>query len=121
TRNTLHDMLCDWDPSRMDALMLLASIVRSTGYDGKGDFMMDAEGRLTRRDEQRVASFVWAGVQIIHPRLFEGAPAGAFSTNWLGNKAIAARRLFGLRLDGLWMHVGSPEGLAAAEAALSEQ
>ena len=120
-RAALVDMLEFWDPARMDALMLLAGIVQSTGYDGKGDFMMDQEGRLRRREEKRVAPFVWAGVQIIHPRLFVGAPKGAFSTNWLWDKAIESGRLFGIRLDGLWMHVGSPDGLRAAEAALDDR
>ena len=36
----------------------------------------------------------------------------------LFDKAIAAERLFGLRLDGLWMHVGTPDAVKAAEAAL---
>jgi len=120
TRDALADMRSLWDPARMDALMLLASSVQSTGYDGKGDFMMDQEGHLSRRPEKRVAAFVWAGVQIIHPRLFEGCPNTPFSTNWLWNKAIDAGRLYGMRLDGLWMHVGSPDGLRAAEAILAE-
>jgi MurNAc alpha-1-phosphate uridylyltransferase len=119
-RSTLGALADAWDPSRMDALMLLASITNSTGYGGKGDFVMDQDGRLARREEGRVAPFVWAGVQIIHPRVFEGCPKGGFSSNWLWDKAIAAGRLFGQRLEGLWMHVGSPEGLRAAEAALDE-
>jgi len=121
TRNTLRDMICAWNPAEMDALMLLASTVQSTGYDGKGDFTMDQDGRLKRREEKRVASFVWAGVQIIHPRLFDGAPKCPFSSNWLWDKAVETGRLYGIRLDGLWMHVGSPDGLAAAEAALAER
>jgi N-acetyl-alpha-D-muramate 1-phosphate uridylyltransferase len=121
TRDALADMRASWDEKRMDALMLLASSVRSTGYDGLGDFMMDAQGRLTPRPEKRVAPFIWAGVQIIHPRAFEGAPAGPFSTWRIWSKAIEARRLFGIRLDGLWMHIGSPDGLRAAEDALAQQ
>jgi MurNAc alpha-1-phosphate uridylyltransferase len=119
TRHTLADMCAAFDPERMDALMLLAPTVNSTGYDGLGDFTMDAEGRLERREESRVAPFVWAGVQIVHPRLFEDAPTGAFSTNVLWNRAAKAGRLYGIRLEGLWMHVGSPDGLKAAEAALA--
>lgn len=121
TRNTLADMRAFWDAERMDALMLVAPTVRSTGYEGRGDFTMDVEGRLTRREEKRVAPFVWAGVQIVHPRLFEGAPEGAFSTNVLWDRAAKAKRLFGVRLEGLWMHVGSPDGLKTAEAALTER
>jgi N-acetyl-alpha-D-muramate 1-phosphate uridylyltransferase len=120
-RDTLAEMQAQWDPARMDALMLLAASVQSTGYDGRGDFLMDQEGRLSRRPEKRVAAFVWAGVQIITPQLFKGAPKGAFSTNWLWDKAIERGRLYGTRLDGLWMHVGSPDGLKAAEAALAKR
>ena len=121
TRDALQDMLARWDSERMDALMLLAAAVRSTGYDGPGDFMMDAAGRLTPRPEKRIAPFVWAGVQIIQPSAFEGCPEGPFSTWWVWKRAIEAGRLYGIRLDGLWMHVGSPDGLKAAEAALDER
>ena len=60
----------------MDSLMLVASVASSIGYDGSGDFQMDATGRLTRQGGGRVAPFVFAGVSIAHPRLFESAPAG---------------------------------------------
>ena len=108
-----------FDPERMDALMLMASTVTATGYDGRGDFTMDEEGHLHRREEARVAPFVWTGVQIVHPRLFEGCPDGAFSINLLLNRAIDKGRLYGLRHDGIWMHVGDPAGLAEAEARLA--
>lgn len=108
-----------YDPARMDALMLVAPTVAALGYFGRGDFMMDEEGLLTRREEARVAPFVWAGVQVIHPRLFEGCPKGPFSANLLWDRAIAAGRLFGMRHDGIWMHVGCPEGLRQAERELA--
>lgn len=107
-----------YDPSRMDALLLMASAVTALGYTGRGDFTMDEEGRLDRREEARVAPFVWTGVQIVHPRLFEGCPSGPFSLNVLLNHAIEAERLYGIRHDGIWMHVGSPDGLQDAEAHL---
>lgn len=108
-------MITGWDPERMDSLMLLANGVTSLGYDGRGDFMMDASGVLSRRPEQKDAPFVFTGVSIAHPRMFEGAPEGKFSLNMLWDRAIEARRLYGLRLDGAWMHVGTPESLAEAE------
>ncbi len=104
-----------FDPERMDALMLLAPTVSSIGYVGRGDFTMDETGHLSRREEGRIAPFVWAGVQILHPRLFEGCPKGAFSTNLLWDRAIAKGRLYGIRHGGVWMHVGSPEDVQAAE------
>ena len=73
---------------------------------------------LTRRTERREAPFVFAGVSIAHPRMFEGAPKGTFSLNTLWDRAIAGKRLYGTRLDGVWMHVGTPEALAEAEQRL---
>lgn len=108
-----------FDPARMDAIMLMASTVTATGYDGRGDFTMDEEGRLMRREEARIAPFVWTGVQIVHPRLFEGCPPGPFSMNVLWNRAIEQGRLYGIRHDGIWMHVGCPSGLAEAETRLA--
>ena len=110
-----------WDSVRMDCLMLLAITTASTGYDGRGDFTMDFEGRVTRRGEHEIAPFAFTGVSIMHPRLFEAAPACAFSLNRLWDRAIGAGRLYGLRLEGRWMHVGSPLGLADAERALANQ
>lgn len=109
-----------WDDTKMDALMLLASTTSATGYAGRGDFLMDGLGRLTRRPEVELAPFVWAGVQILHPRVLQNAPEGAFSTNIFWNRMIEEGRLYGIRLDGTWMHVGSPSGLKEAEQLLSE-
>src|SRR5665213_1512919 len=95
-----------WNDRSMDALLLVAPTVRTIGYHGRGDFRMDPAGRLVRRPEREVVPFVYAGAAILHPRLFEAAPAGPFSLNLLFNAAMEAGRLFGVRLDGLWFHVG---------------
>jgi MurNAc alpha-1-phosphate uridylyltransferase len=104
----------------MDALLLAAPLVTSIGYDGPGDFLMDAEGRLSRVPERRLSPFAYPGVQIVHPRFFDGAQAGSFSINPLWDRAIERGRLFGVRLDGVWMHVGTPEALAQAEEYLAD-
>jgi MurNAc alpha-1-phosphate uridylyltransferase len=109
-----------WNPQTMDALMLLAPTVSAIGFDGRGDFEMDSWGALKRRAEMTLAPFVWTGVQIVHPRLFDGAPKGKFSINPLWDKAIDKGRLFGLRLDGVWIHVGSPQALEEAEGYLRD-
>ena len=109
-----------WDAARMDALLLLAPTATSVGYDGVGDFVMSPEGRLSRRAEREIAPFVYAGVAILHPRLFADSPDGAFSLNMLFDRAIEQERLWGLRLDGLWMHVGTPAAIKEAEATILE-
>ncbi len=103
----------------MDALLLLAPAAGSIGYEGRGDFAMRPDGRLRRRGENEVAPFVYAGAAMLAPALFAGAPEGAFSLTLLFDRAVARERLFGLRLDGVWMHVGTPEAVAAAQAALA--
>ncbi len=113
--SNLERMFSAWDPETMDSLMLLASAATSLGYEGSGDFAMDKDGRLSRRGERQMVPFVFTGVSIAHPRLFEGAPQGVYSLNRLWDAAIDNGRLFGIRLDGLWMHVGTPEALVEAE------
>jgi MurNAc alpha-1-phosphate uridylyltransferase len=113
-------MKARWDPNSMDVLMLLGACATAIGYDGRGDFEMDAWGILKRRQEMNLAPFVWTGLQIVHPRLFDGAPSGRFSINPLWDRAIENGRLAGLRLDGVWIHVGTPQGLQDAEIFLRD-
>lgn len=119
--SNLDRLLKGWDEARMDSLMLLAPVATSLGYDGPGDFDMDAEGRLKRQAGGLAAPFVFAGVSIAHPRLFRSAPEGKFSLNVLWNEAIARGRLYGMRLEGTWMHVGDPRALQDAENALRDE
>lgn len=108
-----------WDEWRMDALLLLEPVAEALGYDGPGDFSLGADGRLARRAPDRRAPFVFTGVQLLHPRLFAGAPTGVFSLNILYDRAQAAGQLFGLVHDGAWLHIGTPEILAQAETWLA--
>ena len=107
-----------FDPTAMDALLLLAPTIGSIGYAGRGDFVMAPDGRLRRRGEREVAPFVYAGAAILTPALFAGAPAGEFPLTDLFERAAHAGRLHGLRLEGMWMHVGSPDAVVSAEAAI---
>ncbi len=105
-----------WDDAEMDALLLVHPTVSAVGYHGRGDFQLDIEGRLSRRREQQLAPFLFTGLQILHPRVFEGMAPGKFSLNRIYDRALEAGRLFGLRHDGAWYHVGTPETLDQVEA-----
>jgi MurNAc alpha-1-phosphate uridylyltransferase len=107
-----------FDAQAMDALLLLAPTAGSTGYSGRGDFTMAPDGALQKRGERAVAPFVYAGAAIFSPALFADAPAGEFPLTLLFDRAEQAGRLHGLRLEGLWMHVGTPDAVASAEAAI---
>jgi MurNAc alpha-1-phosphate uridylyltransferase len=107
-----------FDAKTMDALLLLAPAKGSIGYAGSGDFSLHADGRLVARVAGTQAPLVYAGAAVLSPALFAGAPDGAFSLTVLFERAAAKGRLHGLRIDGRWMHVGSPDAIALAEAAL---
>lgn len=114
----LERMARAFDPERMDALLLCAPVSAAIGYSGSGDFLMGPDGRLKRRPEREQAPFVFASVQLLHPRLFEGSPDGAFSMNRLFDRAIAAGRFFGIRHEAEWFEVGTKAAVEQAELVL---
>ena len=118
-RSAIVGLAAAWDDSRMDCLMLLAKTATSLGFDGRGDFSMDDAGRLARRGTAASAPYVFTGVSIAHPRLFQNAPQGPYSLNLVWDQAIREGRLHGTVLDGQWMHVGTPEAVAAADTAFA--
>jgi len=118
--SNLAQLAAAWDDAAMDCLLMLALASTSHGYQGRGDFALESDGRIRRkRVEQEIVPFAFTGVSIAHPRLFDGSPEGAFSLNTVWNRAIAAGRAHGVRMDGVWMHVGTPAALADAEQCLS--
>ena len=119
-RSNLEQLAENFDPARMDILLLMAPTASSIGYSGRGDYSMLPDGTLHARRENQVVPFVYAGAAIISPSIFADAPKGEFSLTKMFDRAEEQERLFGLRLDGLWMHVGSPDAVQAAEEAFLE-
>src|SRR6185295_5606331 len=109
-----------FEPSRMDILLLMAPTASSIGYGGRGDYAMLPDGALRKRREHQVVPFVYAGAAIMSPAIFADAPTGDFSLTRMFDRANEQERLFGLRLDGVWMHVGTPDAVQAAEEAFLE-
>ncbi|HEU0071218.1 MAG TPA: nucleotidyltransferase family protein [Alphaproteobacteria bacterium] len=113
----LERLAAAWNDETMDALLLVHDSASAIGYDGPGDFDLLPTGKLKRR-QGNSAPFVFTGVQVLHPRLFDGVEKGVFSLNVLYDKALAAGRLHGLLHDGEWYHIGTPDGLKLAESHL---
>lgn len=107
-----------FDPERMDALLMMQPTIRALGYHGQGDFHMDPAGRLIRRRAPKVAPFLFSGVQILRPEVFDGMTVEPFSLNRIYDIAQEAGRLYGTRHDGDWLEVGTPATLALAEREL---
>ncbi len=112
----LHRLKQIWNADTMDCLLLLCDPQHTTGYDGTGDFILDTDGRITRRAlKTDTGGLAYIGGYLVHPRFFEDAPHGSFSTNVLWDKAMAKGRLFGLAHDGHWLHVGTVDAIKEAE------
>ena len=108
-----------FDLARMDILLMLASHEQATGHGDKSDFTIDSDGRITRFTDGPGIGYIYAGVGILHPRIFDGADKNPHSLNHEFNAAIAAGRLFGLPMRGQWLTVGTPDAIAPAEAVVS--
>ena len=117
-RSNLRRLAEAFDAQTMDAILMVAASAGAVGVDWPGDFTMDREGRLTAREPRRVAPFVYTGVGIIKPQLFAGVMEDVFRLAPFFYQAAERGRLYGLRLDGLWLHVGRPESIAEAERAI---
>ncbi len=117
-RSNIARLARAFDSESMDVALLVAASAAAVGVDWPGDFTMDREGRLAPREPRHVAPFVYTGVGIIKPQLFEGPAADVLRLAPYFHAAAAKGRLYGVRLDGLWVHVGQPETIAEAEAAI---
>jgi len=119
-KSNLMRLADTFDSRQMDILLLMAPTASSIGYGGRGDYSMLPDGGLRKRREHQVVPFVYAGAAILSPAIFADAPSGEFSLTKMFDRAEEQERLFGLRLDGVWMHVGSPDAIEAAEEAFLE-
>jgi MurNAc alpha-1-phosphate uridylyltransferase len=116
---TVSTLTSRWDASAMDALLLMVPLARAHNHAGRGDFHMDAEGRLTRRLPGRIAPFVFTGLQMLSRQLFDGEEQRPFSMNLLWDRAAASGRLFGVVHQGLWFDVGTAAAVRATEALIA--
>jgi MurNAc alpha-1-phosphate uridylyltransferase len=117
----LQRLAAAFDPERMDAILLLQRTVTAVGYEGSGDYLIDPSGRPHRRGEREVAPFLFAGLQLLHRRVFAGISDRVFSLVRLFDRAEQAGRLKAIVHDGEWFHIGTPQGLSATRERLSSQ
>ena len=118
TTSALHRLAGAWDDAALDAVLLVQRTFLIAGDVGAGDFFVDSLGHPRRRRQKEVAPYLYAGVQLLHPRLFVDAPGEKFSMNVLWDRAIAAGRVRAVVHDGLWFHLSTPHDLAMAESML---
>ena len=117
--SALHRLAAGFDPKRTDAALLLQRTVTAVGYEGSGDYLIDPSGKPHRRREREVAPFLFAGIQLLHRRIFAGISDRIFSSVRLFDRAEQAERLQAIVHDGEWYHIGTPQGLAASRERLA--
>jgi N-acetyl-alpha-D-muramate 1-phosphate uridylyltransferase len=115
----LQRLAAAFDTERMDAVLLLQRTTTAVGYEGNGDYVLDAAGRPHRCGERAVAPYLFTGIQLLHRRLFDGTLAGSFSLVGLFDRAEVAGRLHAIVHDGEWYHIGTPAALAATRQRLA--
>ena len=111
----LQDLAANFDSAQMDELLLLADTGRCLGFPGAGDFFREESGQLSRRGEAPSAPWAYAGIRILKPSLYDGAPIEPFSANRIWNDLLPKGRVHGCPLDRFWLHVGDPGALQDAE------
>jgi MurNAc alpha-1-phosphate uridylyltransferase len=117
--NSLLRMARAWDADRMDVLMLVVPFAQAGNTQGIGDFDLDDTGRLSRVGPKRARGYVWTGIQLFAKKVIVDPPSDVFSTNVFWDRAIAARRCFGLIHDGQWYDVGYPQAIGLTESAIA--
>ena len=115
----LERLAAAFNPTDTDAVLLLQRTVTAVGYDGLGDYFLDPLGTPRRRGEREIAPFIFAGVQLLHRRVFDGVAERRFSLNRVYDRAECSGRLHAIVHDGEWYHIGTPEALATTRARLS--
>lgn len=115
--NPLAELMARWDGAQMDALLLLLPAKRALGHSGAGDFLLGADGRITRAAGK--PGLVYLGAQILRTEGLASIDKPSFSLNLLWDDMIAKGRAFGLVHNGGWCDVGRPEGILQAEALLA--
>lgn len=110
---TLLDRLAlAFDPYKMDILLLVFPVDRDSITHSVGDYTMDEQGRLTR-SLNLTGTHMFAGLRLLHARVFDGVANGIFSFRDQMDAAQSKGRLFGLVHTGLWHHISTPEDVDA--------
>lgn len=120
TGDALGALAAAWDPRRMDILMLLQPLSTFTLTQGVGDYDLLQDGRAMR-SKDKSGAYMFTSMRINHPRIFAGAPEGAWSYLKLMDEAEKAGRLYGVVHAGEWHHISTPADLLAVDRVFTRE
>lgn len=116
----LDRLAAAFDPAKMDILLLLQPVDSMTLTGGVGDYDLAADGRAIRRADKGGA-YMFAGVRIVTPAIFNRPEGAVYSFLELMDEAQAVGRLYGLIHEGDWHHISTPDDLARVNDALKHE
>ncbi len=115
--DTLAGLASAFEPQIMDMILLLQNVREMQFGEVSGDYDL-LQGGMACRNRRKQGAFMFAGVRIVHPRVFADTPQGAFSFLDLMDRSEERGRLYGQAHRGRWYHISTPEDLAEADRLL---
>ena len=118
--NLIKNLIENFDDSKMDILLLLYPIKKMILTEGVGDYNITPDGRAVRHKDKQ-GDYMFAGVRLCHPRVFQNAPNGKFSFLKLMDEAESKGRLYAHIYEGDWHHISTEHDLLNVESILKKQ
>ena len=112
----LDNMINAWNDSKYDIMLMLQPLEKAYGAAENGDYLLDDNNNPVRRkDKETKAPYLYGGVLICHPRVFDNEPEGRYWLVDIFDRLQKAGRLGYYIHNGKWFHVGNPEATQIAE------
>lgn len=120
------DVWTDFDFSRLqpvDGIDRVAHLVMVPNADHhpKGDFILDAEGRVRAGKNTQGQRLTFSGISVMHKNLFKGFPIQPRSVVPLLEAEMAKGRVTGELFEGVWIDIGTPERLQELNTQIAHQ
>ncbi len=116
-KSSMWRMMDKWDSAKMDILLLLTPLDRiATVEKLAGNYKISGDV-IVQRNVKCVEGFeyLYIGVALVNPKIFENSPDGKFSMRDLYDEAMNKGRLFCEINEDMVYHVGTPGDLELAE------
>lgn len=117
-QTALGQLAQKWNPDKMDILLLLQPVNKMILTKGVGDYHLKPDNTITRTPDQS-GTFMFTGISIVKPEVFNNTPEGAFSFRECLDKAEANEKLCGVEYKGDWHHISTPEDLNNVNEAIA--
>ena len=103
--NELNSFEKDFFTKKSKCSMLVVNKQKSFDKSFSGDFNLE-NGLINRKNKDDL-QYIYTGLQIIKPEIFQGINKKIFSINTIWNKLIASKELYGFTSNKNFLHVST--------------